>query len=184
VRDSPCPRFRQDLVVRRVVEAGDVGYTIRDPLSGDYYRQHPMTRQLCTLLDGERTPNEVLGEMGRRYPQYSFSRDFLQEALESLRRMDFLEDTFKYNLMLIERGRVERRLLEPDPQERAPHPARHRRPLAAVQRIHPRARHLHAGLVMAAVAIFTLSRSPIYDRRGSRTTRPRSRCRAPRPSIC
>jgi putative peptide zinc metalloprotease protein len=168
VREQPCPRFRQDLVVRRVVEAGDVGYTIRDPLTGDYYRQHPMTRELCTLLDGERTPSQVLGELGRRYPQYNFSREFLDEALESLRRLDFLEDTFKRNLMLIERGRVERRTLL-DPQS-----LRNVLniqlgvfdPLPLFRRIHPYVGVMfRRAYVLGALTAFALSLAFIWDRR-------------------
>jgi len=168
VREEPCPRFRQDLVVRRVVESGEVGYTIRDPLSGDYYRQHPMTRELCLLLDGERTPPEVLTAMGRRYPQYRFSRDFLDEALESLRRMNFLEDTFKRNLMLIERGRVERRgLLEPESLKNVLNiQLGIVDPLPLFRRIHPYVRVIFTrAWVVAAIAIFALSLALIYDRR-------------------
>jgi putative peptide zinc metalloprotease protein len=168
VREQSCPRFRQDLVVRRVVEAGDVGYTIRDPLTGDYYRQHPMVRELCTLLDGERTPHEVLGEMGRRYPQYTFSRDFLDEALESLRRLNFLEDTFKRNLMLIERGRVERRgLLQPESLKNVLNVQLGIiDPLPFFRRIHPYAGFLFwRPYVIAAIAAFVLSLALIWDRR-------------------
>ena len=168
MREQPCPRFRQDLVVRRVVEAGDVGYTIRDPLSGDYYRQHPMTRELCTLLDGERTPQEVLGEMGRRYPQYTFSREFLDEAIESLRRLDFLEDTFKRNLMLIERGRVERRtLLDPESLRNVLNiQLGVFDPLPLFRRIHPTLRVMFTRTyVIGALTAFALSLAFIWDRR-------------------
>ncbi|HKA23951.1 MAG TPA: biotin/lipoyl-binding protein [Candidatus Eisenbacteria bacterium] len=168
MEESPCPRFRQDLVVRRVVEAGDVGYTIRDPLTGDYYRQHPMTRELCLLLDGQRTPPQVLVEMGRRYPQYRFSRDFLEEALESLRRMNFLEDTFKRNLMLIERGRVERRgLLEPESLKNVLNiQLGIIDPLPTFRRIHPYVRFLfHRAYVVFAIAVFALCLGLIYDSR-------------------
>jgi len=168
VYESACPRFRQDLVVRRVVEAGDVGYTIRDPMTGDYYRQHPMTRELCLLLDGERTPSQVLTEMGRRYPQYRFSNDFLDEALESLRRMNFLEDTFKRNLMLIERGRVERRgLLEPESLKNVLNiQLGVVDPLPTFQRIHPYVRFLfNRTYVLFACAVFALSLALIYNQR-------------------
>jgi putative peptide zinc metalloprotease protein len=168
VIEEPCPRFRQDLVVRRVIEAGDVGYTIRDPLTGNYYRQHPMTRELCTLLDGQRTPSDVLAEIGRRYPQYYFSREFLDECLDSLRRMDFLEDTFKRNLMLIERGRTERRgLLQPESLKNVLNVQLGIvDPLPLFRRIHPYVQWLFwRPYVIAALGAFFLSLALIWDRR-------------------
>jgi len=168
MREGPCPRFRQDLVVRRVVEAGDIGYTIRDPLSGDYYRQHPMTRELCTLLDGERTPNDVLEAMSGRYPQYKFSREFLDEALESLRRLNFLEDTFRRNLMLIERGRSERRgMLQPESLKNVLNiQLGVVDPLPLFRRIYPYVRFMFARpYVIATVLAFVFSLFLLWDRR-------------------
>jgi putative peptide zinc metalloprotease protein len=168
VRDEPCPRFRQDLVVRRVVESGEVGYTIRDPLSGDYYRQHPMTRELCLLLDGERTPPEVLTAMGAihvpllaRLPRGSpLNRS---GAWTSSR-------TPSSATVLIERGRVERRGLWAESSERA-QSTRHRRPLALFRRIHPYVRHLHAACG-GSRRTFAFARPHLRPPRGSsRTTR-------------
>jgi putative peptide zinc metalloprotease protein len=111
VRDTPCPRFRPDLVVRRVVEAGDAGYTIYDPARNSYFRQDAMTRFLCTLLDGKRTHDEVLEELGERYPQYGFDREFVDEALDSLKQQGFLEDAFNRNLLVQERAKAARKRL-------------------------------------------------------------------------
>lgn len=109
--ESPCPRFRPDLVVRRIVESGDVGYTVYDPVRSQILRLDALTHDLCELLDGQRTPDEVLAGLSARYPQYEFSRDYLDESLEWLRKTGFLEDAFHRNVMMQERAREARRKL-------------------------------------------------------------------------
>jgi len=91
------PRFRRDLVVRRVVEAGESAWTIHDPLRNNYFRHDALTHDLCELLDGERGPTAVRTELERRYPQYDFPETWVEELVGELRRGGFLEDTFKMN---------------------------------------------------------------------------------------
>jgi putative peptide zinc metalloprotease protein len=115
LRPEACPRFRPDLVVRRIVEAGDAGYTIYDPARNQYFRQDAMTRYLCTLLDGKRTQAEVLADLSERYPQYGFDDEFVKEALDGLGQQGFLEDAFNRNLLVQERAKAARkRLLSSD----------------------------------------------------------------------
>ena len=105
------PKFRNDLIVRRVVEGGSVGYTIHDPVMNYYFRQDPMARELCTILDGTRSPEEILEEMTSRYPQYSFSEEWLDEMLDNFKQLGFLDDAFHRNLMMQERARAARKNL-------------------------------------------------------------------------
>ena len=109
--ENPCPRFRPDLVVRRIVESGDVGYTVYDPVRGQILRLDALTHDVCKLLDGRRTPDEVLADLSVRYPQYEFSREYLEDSLEWLRKTGFLEDAFHRNVMMQERAREARRKL-------------------------------------------------------------------------
>ena len=95
--ERPIPRFRRDLVVRRVVEAGESAWTIHDPVRNSYFRHDALTHDLCELLDGERGPTAVRAELERRYPQYDFPETWIEELVGELKRGGFLEDTFKMN---------------------------------------------------------------------------------------
>ena len=67
----PYPRFRRDLVVRRIVESGDASWTVHDPLRHAYYRHDALTHEMCELLDGTRGPDEMLDALHARFPQYA-----------------------------------------------------------------------------------------------------------------
>jgi putative peptide zinc metalloprotease protein len=105
------PRFRTDLIVRRIVEGGRIGYTIHDPVPNHYFRQDSMAQELAFLLDGTRGTDELLAEMNRRYPQYTFDEEWIDEILEIFRKLGFLEDVFNRNLLMQERARTARRNL-------------------------------------------------------------------------
>jgi len=108
------PRFRRDLVVRLIVESGDVAWTVHDPLRGSYYRHDAMTHALCELLDGERGADELLNAMEVRYPQYAFNEEWLNELVDDLRRGGFLEETFKMNEIQRARAHEARRKWAPN----------------------------------------------------------------------
>jgi putative peptide zinc metalloprotease protein len=105
------PRFRADLVVRRMVEGSDVRFTVYDPVRTQYIRQDIYTYQLCTLLDGRMEPDEILAHVRERFPQFDFDRDWLDECVADLRTAGLLEDAFQRNLMLQARAKAERRRL-------------------------------------------------------------------------
>lgn len=108
---APCPRFRPDLVVRRVVEAGDVGYLVFDPVRCLHFRQDALTQELCSLLDGRNGPDEVLDGLRRKFPQYEFTQEYLDETLDNLKQSGFLEDAFHRNLLVQARAREARKRL-------------------------------------------------------------------------
>jgi putative peptide zinc metalloprotease protein len=111
--DRPYPRFRRDIVVRRVVESGDAAWTVHDPLRNAYFRHDTLTHEVCELLDGRRDAEEVIAELHDKYPQYSFTREWVDELVDDLRRAGFLEDTFSMNEMQRARAREARRKWAP-----------------------------------------------------------------------
>jgi biotin carboxyl carrier protein len=111
--DRPYPRFRRDLVVRRIVESGDAAWTVHDPLRHGYYRHDHITHEVTELLDGVRTPEQVLEALHERYPQYAFDRPWLDELVDELRRGGFLEETFQMNEIQRARAREARKKWAP-----------------------------------------------------------------------
>jgi len=111
--DRPYPRFRRDLVVRRIVESGDAAWTVHDPLRHGYYRHDHITHEVTELLDGARTPEQVLEALHERYPQYAFDRPWLDELVDELRRGGFLEETFQMNEIQRARAREARKKWAP-----------------------------------------------------------------------
>jgi putative peptide zinc metalloprotease protein len=112
--ERPYPRFRRDLVVRRVVESGESAWTVHDPLRNSYFRHDALTHDLCELLDGERGPTAVRTELERLYPQYDFPEEWVEERVGELRRGSFLEDTFRMNEIQRARAREARRRFAPE----------------------------------------------------------------------
>jgi putative peptide zinc metalloprotease protein len=111
--ERPYPRFRPDLVVRRVFEGGEAAWTIHDPMRSTYFRHDEMTHALCELLDGERGTTAVRAGMLERFPQYAFADEWIDELVEELRRGGFLEDTFRMNEMQRARAHEARRKFAP-----------------------------------------------------------------------
>lgn len=165
--EASYPRFRPDLVVRRIVESGDASYTIYDPLTGQYYRQDSMMHDLCALLDGKRNEDEVLDELHQRYPQYSFPREFLDETLEGLRKADFLEDSFRRNLLLTARALEERKRMTSEAFKNILHIRLGAfDPLPALLRLYPYVRPVFSRAWVIGTAIaFLFAMSVLWDRR-------------------
>jgi len=108
------PRFRRDLVVRRILESGEVAWTIHDPLRNSYFRHDQLTHELCELLDGERGATAVAAALEAQYPQYDFPLEWVDERVDELRRGGFLEETFRMNEMQRARAREARRKFAPE----------------------------------------------------------------------
>ena len=108
------PRFRRDLVVRRVVEAGESAWTIHDPIRNTYYRHDQLTHDVCSTLDGERGGSAAREELERLYPQFDFPLEWIDELVGELKRGGFLEDTFKMNEMQRARAKEARRKFAPE----------------------------------------------------------------------
>ena len=97
--ERPYPRFRRDIVVRRVVEAGESAWTVYDPIRDLYFRHDALTHDICELLDGARGPSAVLDELNRIYPQYGFTEEWIDESVGEIKRGGFLEEAFSMNEM-------------------------------------------------------------------------------------
>ncbi len=111
--ERPYPRFRRDIVKRRIVESGEAAYTVHDPLRNSYFRHDELTHQVSSLLDGERLPDDVLAALHEHYPQYAFTREWLDELVDDLRRAGFLEESFTMNEIQRARAREARRKWAP-----------------------------------------------------------------------
>jgi len=112
--ERPYPRFRRDIVVRRILEGGESAWTVHDPLRNTFYRHDVMTHEVCELLDGERGESAVREGLERKYPQFDFPPEWIEELVGELRRAGFLEDTFKMNEMQRERAKEARRKFGPE----------------------------------------------------------------------
>jgi putative peptide zinc metalloprotease protein len=145
-------------VVRRVVEAGDVGYLVFDPVRCLHFRQDALTQDLCRLLDGRKDPDDVLEAMRVKYPQYTFSREYLDETLDNLQQSGFLEDAFHRNLLVQARAREARkRLLSAESFKNVLNIQLGTvDPLPLLRRIYPYARVVFSRLWVAGVALATL----------------------------
>jgi putative peptide zinc metalloprotease protein len=108
------PKFRKDLAVRRIVEAGESAWTVYDPLRNTYYRHDGLTHDVCELLDGERGAAAVREALERQYPQFDFPYEWIDELVGELKRGGFLEDTFKMNDMQRARAKEARRKFAPE----------------------------------------------------------------------
>ncbi len=111
--ERPYPRFRRDLVVRRIVESGDAAWTVHDPLRSSYFRHDTLTHDVCELLDGERGPSEVQRAIEERYPQFTFSREWVDELVDDLKRGGFLEESFHMNEIQRARAKEARKRFSP-----------------------------------------------------------------------
>ncbi len=112
--ERPFPRFRRDLVVRRVVEAGESAWTVHDPMRNTYYRHDVLTHDVCELLDGVRGSSGLREALERQYPQFDFPPEWVEEIVGELKRGGFLEETFKMNEMQRARAREARRKFSPE----------------------------------------------------------------------
>ncbi|MEO6463107.1 MAG: hypothetical protein ABIP29_08530, partial [Candidatus Eisenbacteria bacterium] len=111
--DRPYPRFRRDLVLRRIVESGDAAWTVHDPLRNSYYRHDQLTHEVSELLDGALLPDAILDALHERYPQYAFDREWLDTLVDELRRGGFLEESFQMNEIQRARAREARKKWAP-----------------------------------------------------------------------
>ncbi len=112
--DRPYPRFRRDLVVRQLLESGEVAWTIHDPVRNIYYRHDRLTHEICELLDGRRGATAVATALMASYPQYDFPLEWVDERVDELRRGGFLEESFSMNEMQRARARAARNRFAPE----------------------------------------------------------------------
>lgn len=67
--DRPYPlRARADLIVRAAGYQGDACWLVKDPISLEYHRLHPVQYRVLTLFDGRRSLEQVRVELLHEFP--------------------------------------------------------------------------------------------------------------------
>jgi putative peptide zinc metalloprotease protein len=89
------PALRSSLVIRRVVQMGEVNWVVKNPETTKYYCFDEGSWALIELFDGTRTPAEVLAEYQRRYPSAEIDLPLVLDYVENFQKMEFLEQSVK-----------------------------------------------------------------------------------------
>ncbi len=104
------PALRPDLVIRRLVQMGEVTWVVKHPESGRIFTFEESDWALIALLDGTRTPDEVLEEYRRMVGGAEVPPTLVLDFLDMLRKIDFVaQSTAERNLALLEKARTARR---------------------------------------------------------------------------
>src|SRR5262249_12075893 len=100
------PALRQDLVIRRQVQLGDVVWVVKDPKERAYYHFRDVQWNLITLFDGTRTPAEILEHYNKAGGGPKATLPVVLEWEETLRKIDLIELTpAEQGLMLLDKFR-------------------------------------------------------------------------------
>ncbi|HWR84164.1 MAG TPA: PqqD family peptide modification chaperone [Candidatus Deferrimicrobium sp.] len=86
------PRRRSDLEYSTAVIDGDTVYNVKDPVTGTYFRLREPEYRLLQQLDGT-TPYEQIAAAIRREFNVDLSAEAIEQFVEQLRRLNFLEDS-------------------------------------------------------------------------------------------
>ena len=84
------PRLKSNLVIRRVVQMGEVNWVVKNPDRTQYYSFDEATWDLMKLFDGTRTLSEIHDAYQARFTE-PIEASLVPEYEESLRNMDLLE---------------------------------------------------------------------------------------------
>ena len=96
------PALRKDLVIRRMVQVGEVKWVVKQPVADKIYTFDDGEWGLIELFDGTRTRAEILEEYVRRVPGADIGLTFVLDYEEMLRKIDLLEQTAaERNLQLL-----------------------------------------------------------------------------------
>jgi putative peptide zinc metalloprotease protein len=85
------PALRGDLVIRRVVNAGEVNWVVKDPVATKYYNFADSEWGLIQLFDGTRTRQEVHAEYQAFFPKETIAYSLVLDFEEMLRKLDLVE---------------------------------------------------------------------------------------------
>ncbi len=98
------PALRKDLVIRRLVQMGEVKWVVKDPVASAYYNFDDAQWGLMQLFDGTRTIAEIHAFYQAQFPAETIEKALVLEHEEMLRDIDFLEKTSaEKNLALLAR---------------------------------------------------------------------------------
>ena len=103
------PALRSSLVIRRIVQMGEVNWVVKNPETTKYYSFDEGSWALIELFDGTRTPIEILEEYTRRYPRAEIDLALVLDYLDNFQKMDFLEQSVaERNLRQLEKLKTAR----------------------------------------------------------------------------
>lgn len=87
------PALRSSLVIRRIVQMGEVNWVVKNPETTKYYCFDEGSWALIELFDGTRTPTEILEEYRRRYPRAEIDLALVLDYQDNFQKMEFLEQS-------------------------------------------------------------------------------------------
>lgn len=84
-KQRPIPlKMRNDLVVRRIEYRGVGSWVVKDPVGLKYHRLQPEQYAVLTLLDGQRSLQEVRDELKQQFPTLHFTLADVQHLVTDL----------------------------------------------------------------------------------------------------
>ena len=90
---SERPALRQDLVIRRLVQMGEVVYIFKNARANAYYNFDEGDMVLIRLFDGTRTRHQILDAYQAEFPNETVEMSVVLEYHEMLRKYDLLEQS-------------------------------------------------------------------------------------------
>jgi putative peptide zinc metalloprotease protein len=104
------PSLRTDLKISRQVLSGKVGFVVKDPIKGEYFRFSEVEWRIIQIFDGEKTPAEAMADFNSRHPLDPIDVDVIGDFESSLNEMNLLEKSKQeMNVMLIEKMKETRK---------------------------------------------------------------------------
>jgi putative peptide zinc metalloprotease protein len=103
------PGLRSDLVIRRVVQMGEVTWVVKNPETVKYYNFSESEWGLIQLFDGTRTRREIHEEYRQLYPREEIRYSLILDWEEMLRKIDLIEQgVAERNLALLAKAKTAR----------------------------------------------------------------------------
>jgi len=98
------PALRKDIVVRRLVQMGQVTWVVKNPETVKYYYFEDSAWGLIELFDGTRTRREIFEEYRSRFPGGDVQLSLILDYEEMLRKIELIEQSVaEKNLTLLGR---------------------------------------------------------------------------------
>ncbi|HEY6930662.1 MAG TPA: HlyD family efflux transporter periplasmic adaptor subunit [Thermoanaerobaculia bacterium] len=85
------PALKSTLVVRRIVQMGEIQWVVKDPDGAKYYNFNDSNWGLIQLFDGTRTIPEIRDAYQAMFPDETIAPSLVPEYAENLRSLDLLE---------------------------------------------------------------------------------------------
>lgn len=104
------PKLRTDLVVVEQIQRGETVHVYKVPDPRNYYNLDPLQHAIVQMLDGQRTPEQLISEFNARNLGMDIDLEYLAEYLEGLKDTGLLERSRQEKqVALLEKLRDKRR---------------------------------------------------------------------------